>query len=356
MFYTVVCSWSFYYFWLALTGGLSGLTPEETRAIFGGLLASPWLMTFLMAICVFGSFYLCALGLKKGVEQSVKIMMGGLGILLLILAVRAVTLPGAGEGLVFLFKPDFGRMIEVGLWKSIHAALGQAFFTLSLGIGCMAIFASYTNRERSLTGESVNIAILDSVVALICGVIIFAACFAYKQNVAGGPGLLFIVMPNIFNDMPIGRFWATLFFLFVAFASVTTVIAVFENIIAFAMDNLGWTRRKAAWVNSFIIFFGSLPCILGFNVLKGVVQPLGPGTDILAFLGFLVSDNFLPIGGLIYALFCSWRYGWGWDNFMAEANQGQGMKFPRALRFYCTYILPAIMVIIIVQGYINRFG
>jgi len=354
MFYTVICGWVLFYFWSAMTGGLIGLSPQQVGGVFGSLLQNPWKMSFWMGLTVFSGFFICAIGLVKGVERVTKIMMAGLFILLLILAARALTLPGAAEGISFFLKPDFGRMMEKGLWVSIYAAMGQAFFSLSLGIGCMAIFGSYIDREQRLAGESVNVAILDTAASLLAGIIIFSACFAFGVDVAAGPGLAFIALPNVFNHMVGGYFWATLFFLLLSLGALTTVVAVFENIIAFSKENLGWSRRKACVLNALIIFFGSLPCILGFNILSGI-EPMGPGSNILSLQDFIVSKNLLPLGGLIFVLFCCHRYGWGWDKFIDEANQGEGMKFPRILRFYFAYILPIVMLVILVQGYREIF-
>ena len=354
MFYTVICGWVLFYFWSALTGGLSGLSPEQVGHVFSSLLKSPWQMTFWMGLTVVSGCFVCAIGLVKGVERIIKIMMAGLFILLVILAARALTLPGAAEGISFFLKPDFGRMMEKGLWTSIYAAMGQAFFSLSLGIGSMVIFGSYIGRERALAGESVNVAILDTAASLLAGLLIFSACFAFGVDVAAGPGLTFIALPNVFNHMTGGYFWATLFFLLLALGALTTVVAVFENIIAFGMENLGWSRRKACVVNGAIIFFCSLPCILGFNLLSGI-QPMGPGSNILGLQDFILSKNLVPLGGLVFIFFCCHRYGWGWDKFIGEANQGKGMKLPRILRPYFAYVLPIAMLVIFVQGYREIF-
>lgn len=246
-------------------------------------------------------------------------------------------------------------MIEKGLWQSIYAAMGQAFFTLSIGIGSMAIFGSYISRERTLTGESVNIMGLDTTVALMAGLIIFPACFAFGVDVNAGPGLVFVTLPNIFNHMGGSVFWGALFFLFMSFAAMSTVVAVFENLVSYGIDVQGWSRKKSYAINFVIVFIGSLPCALGFNLLADTVQPFGPGSNVLDLEDFLVSNNFLPLGALVYLLFCVSRKGWGWDNFIAEADAGKGLRFPKVLRPYVTYVLPVLMVLVYILGYIDKF-
>ena len=245
-------------------------------------------------------------------------------------------------------------MAENGIGEAVYAAMGQSFFTLSLGIGAMAIFGSYISKERRLTGECINICVLDTTVALLSGLVIFPACFAFGVDPGEGPGLVFVTLPNVFNQMPGGRLWGSLFFVFMSFAALSTVIAVFENIISFAIDLWGWSRKKAILVNLVVILVLSMPCVLGFNLWSGF-QPLGAGTSIMDLEDFLVSDNILPLGSLVYLLFCVTRKGWGWDNFLAEANTGSGLRFPRNVRFYVTFLLPIIMFIIFVMGYWNRF-
>lgn len=354
MFYTTVAGWMLAYVWFAFKGSLMGLSPQQTGEFFKAFQADPAAMVFWMALCVVVGFTICGIGLRRGVERITVIMMAGLFLFLLILVARAVTLPGAGEGLAFYLLPDFDRMLENGLWNSIYAAMGQAFFTLSIGIGSMAIFGSYISRDRSLTGETLNITLLDTSVALLAGLIIFPACSAFDVDAAQGPGLIFVTLPNIFNGMPGGHFWGVLFFLFMGFAALSTVVAVFENLVAYGIDVRGWSRKKSACINCLLVFVGSLPCALGFNLLSHI-QPLGPDTGILDLEDFIVSNNMLPIGALVYLLFCISRYGWGWNNFIAEADAGQGLKFPAALRPYFTYVLPVIMIIVLVQGYIDKF-
>ena len=246
-------------------------------------------------------------------------------------------------------------MREIGIWETIFAAMSQAFFTLSLGIGSMAIFGSYIGKDRRLLGESLNIASLDTGISLIAGLIIFPACFSFGVDPGQGPGLVFVTLPNIFNSMAGGRIWGTLFFIFMTFAAFSTVIAVFENIMSFGMDLWGWSRKKASIINIFLLILLSMPCVLGFNVLSGI-QPLGEGTGILDLEDFIISYNLLPIGSLIYLLFCVTRYGWGFENFMKEVNEGEGLKMPRFLKGYLTWVLPAIIIVVLIQGYINVFG
>ena len=311
-------------------------------------------MTICMILVVVLCFGIVCMGLQKGVEQITKKMMILLFVLMIILAVRSVTLPGAEKGLEFYLLPDFKKAAESGLKEVIFAAMGQAFFTLSLGIGAIAIFGSYIGKERTLTGEAVCVTVLDTLVALIAGFIIFPACFAFNVQPDSGPSLIFITLPNIFNAMSAGRIWGTIFFLCMFFAACSTIIAVFENIIAFVMDLTNCSRTKAVVGNLIAIIVLSLPCILGFNVWSGFM-PLGAGSNIQDLEDFIVSNNLLPIGSLIYLLFCTSRYGWGWDKFQKEANAGTGIKFPGWARCYVSYILPLIVLFIFVQGYWSKF-
>ena len=354
MFYTTVCGWMIAYFVKMAQGQFVGVTPEQVGNIFGTFVSSPTQMVLWMTISVVLGFGVCALGLQKGVEKITKVMMSSLLVIMIILVVRAVTLPNAAEGLKFYLKPDFGKMAEEGIFEAIMAAMGQSFFTLSIGIGSMAIFGSYINKERSLMGESVSILTLDTAVALLSGLIIFPACFSFGVNPDSGPNLVFVTLPNIFNEMVGSRIWGTLFFVFMSFAALSTVIAVFENILSFAMDLWGWSRKKAVLVNAIAIFVLSIPCALGFNLWSGFA-PLGAGTNIMDIEDFIVSNNLLPLGSLVYLLFCTSRYGWGWKNFMNEVNTGDGMKFPSWIRIYVSYILPLIVLFIFVQGYISKF-
>lgn len=355
MFYTTVAGWMLYYFYNTGIGSLSGLDSEQVASVFASLLANPWtLIGWMVAVIILG-FGICSLGLQNGVERITKWMMSSLFVILLILVIKSVTLPGASEGVAFFLKPDFQKLIETGIWETVYAAMGQAFFTLSLGIGSMAIFGSYIGKERSLTGESLNIIGLDTLVAIMSGLIIFPACFAFNVDAGSGPGLIFVTLPNIFNSMVGGRIWGSLFFLFLSFAAMSTVIAVFENIIAFTMDEWGWSRKKSAVLDGIIIFFLSLPCALGFNVLSSI-QPLGEGSGILDLEDFIVGNNLLPLGSLIFALFCSYKIGWGWDSFVGEANEGKGLRFPEGIKFYVRYLLPIIILVVFIGGYITKFG
>ena len=352
-FYTTICGWMFNYFFKMASGKLSGLTPEEVGGVFGGMLGNPKELILWMVIAVVLAFFICSLGLKNGVEKVTTVMMSLLFVLMIVMAIRAITLPGASEGLKFYLVPDFGKMFE-NFGEVAFAALGQSFFTLSIGIGSMAIFGSYLSKERSLTGEAVSITALDTFVAITAGLIIIPSCFAFGIDPGAGPGLIFVTLPNVFEQMSGGQIWGTLFFLFMCFAAMSTVVAVFENILSFAMDLWNWSRQKAVLVNIVVVILGSIPCILGFNLWSGFV-PFGEGSGVLDLEDFIVSNNLLPLGSLIYLTFCVRRYGWGWDNFLAEADAGNGMKFPK-VRFYVTYILPAIILLVYLKGYWDFFG
>ena len=355
MFYTTVTGWMLAYTYYSAMGNLSGIDADSVGSFFGNFLASPSQMMSWMILAVIIGTLVCWLGLRKGVERITKMMMAGLLTLMIVLAVRSITLPGAEKGLEFYLKPDFSKLISEGLGTTLYAALGQAFFTLSLGIGAMAIFGSYIGKDRTLFGESLIVTGLDTFVALMAGLIIFPACFAYGINPGAGPGLIFVTLPNMFNYMPSGRIWGALFFLFMSFAALSTVIAVFENIAACFMDRFGWSRHFAVAFMGITVFILSIPCALGFNVWSSF-QPLGPGSGVLDLEDFVLSNNMLPIGSIIYLLFCVSRYGWGWDKFVAEADIGEGAKFPRGLRFYFTYIVPLIMLVILGVGYYQTFA
>lgn len=354
MFYTTVAGWMVLYCVKMVKGDFSGLDAAAVGAEFTDMLANPVLMTGMMVIVVIGCFTVCGMGLQNGVEKITKIMMISLLILMLVLAGNSMMIDGGQEGLEFYLKPNFGKIREAGVGEAVFAALGQAFFTLSIGIGALAIFGSYIGKEKRLTGEAVNVLILDTFVAFMAGLIIFPACFAYGVKPDSGPSLIFITLPNVFNHMAGGRIWGILFFLFMSFASISTVVAVFQNIISFATDLTGCTVKKAVLVNIVAIILLSMPCVLGFNVWSGFA-PLGPGSNIQDLEDFIVSNNLLPIGSLIYLLFCTSRYGWGYDKFLAEANAGTGIKFPKGVRFYVSYILPLIILGIFIQGYWVKF-
>ena len=361
MFYTTIAGWLILYFIKMLKGDFVGLDTAGVSAEFSAVTADPVLQTVFMALVVVLGMLICSRGLKNGVEKINKAMMVCLLCLLVVLAVRAVTLPGAAAGLEFYLKPNFQNLMfdangKFRLGEAVYAAMGQAFFTLSLGIGAMAIFGSYIGRERSLMGEVINITILDTFVAFVSGLIIFPSAFAFGVQPDAGPNLIFVTLPNIFNEMPGGRLWGALFFVFMSFAAMSTVTAVFENILSCWMDKWNMPRRKAVLANLVLIFLLSLPCLLGFNVLSGF-QPFGAGTGVLDLEDFIVSQNLLPLGSLLYLLFCvvSPKVGWGYENFLAEADQGKGLKFPAKLRPYFTYILPLIVLVIFAMGYYEKF-
>lgn len=354
MFYTTVGGWMAAYIFKTLTGEFKGLDSDGVAAVFNDMLARPGYMTFWMVLVVLLSFFICSLGLQKGVERITKAMMSCLFLILLILCIRSVTLPGASEGLRFYLIPDFTRFTENGVGNTIFAAMGQAFFTLSLGIGAMAIFGSYIGKDRTLTGETISICLLDTLVAFLAGLIIFPSCFAFGVDPGQGPGLVFITLPNIFNQMVGGRIFGVLFFVFMTFAAQSTIIAVFENIISFSMDLFGTSRKKTVLINGIAIILLSLPCVFGFNIWSGF-QPMGAGSTIQDLEDFIVSNNLLPLGSMVYLLFCTSRYGWGWKNFLAEADTGKGVKFPAWARVYVSYILPLIVLFIFIMGYYQKF-
>ena len=354
MFYTTVGGWMAAYIFKTLTGEFKGLDSDGVAAVFNDMLARPGYMTFWMVLVVLLSFFICSLGLQKGVERITKAMMSCLFLILLILCIHSVTLPGASEGLRFYLIPDFTRFTENGVGNTIFAAMGQAFFTLSLGIGAMAIFGSYIGKDRTLTGETINICLLDTLVAFLAGLIIFPSCFAFGVDPGQGPGLVFITLPNIFNQMVGGRIFGVLFFVFMTFAAQSTIIAVFENIISFSMDLFGTSRKKTVLINGIAIILLSLPCVFGFNIWSGF-QPMGAGSTIQDLEDFIVSNNLLPLGSMVYLLFCTSRYGWGWKNFLAEADTGKGVKFPAWARVYVSYILPLIVLFIFIMGYYQKF-
>ena len=354
MFYTTISGWMLYYPYKMVTGAFEGKDVEAIGGIFGTLLSDPVTLAGNMMAVVLVCGFVCYLGAEKGVERITKWMMTCLLFLMVVLAVNSVLLPGSSEGLRYYLSPDFGRLMEHGVDEVVFAAMGQAFFTLSIGIVSLAIFGSYIGKSKSLTGEAVLVILLDTFVALTAGLIIFPACFSFGVSPSSGPNLLFVTLPNVFNDMPLGRFWGSLFFLFMTFAAMSTVIAVFENIIASLMELLGKERRNVIRWGIPAIILLSMPCVLGFNLWSDI-HPLGEGTIILDLEDFLVSNNLLPLGSLVYLGFCTSRYGWGWNNFIKEVDTGEGMKFPKWLRFYVTYILPIIVLYIFVRGYYAMF-
>ena len=349
MFYTTVSGWMLSYFYRFLRNDFKGLGPEAVAEEFSGMLADPYGMAFWMAVIVIGGFLICSFGLQAGVEKISKPMMIGLLLLIVVLAFHSIALDGGMEGLKFYLVPDWGKVEKSGLVNVIIAAMNQAFFTLSLGIGAMEIFGSYMSREHTLLGESLRIAVLDTFVAIVSGLIIFPACFAYGVDPGAGPELIFITLPNVFSSMPGGNIWGSLFFLFMTFASFSTIIAVFENIIACCMDKWKISRRKASVINGILLLIASLPCVLGYNVWSSF-QPRGAGSAVLDLEDFIVSNLLLPAGSLIFLLFCVTRWGWGFDRYLEEANAGAGVKIPGFLKGYVTWVLPCVILIILILG------
>ena len=351
MFYTTVSGWMLQYFVKTAKGDFVGLNADGVAAEFGNMLANPGTLLIYMTIVVVVGFFVNSIGVQKGLEKITKWMMIALLVIMVILAINSMFLDGGSEGLKFYLIPDLQRMKEAGIVNVIVGAMNQSFFTLSLGIGSMAIFGSYLGKERTLMGESINVAVLDTFVALTSGLIIFPACFAYNVQPDSGPSLIFITLPNIFNNLSGGRVWGSLFFIFMTFAAFSTILAVFENIIACTMDLTGWSRKKACIIDGIGMFFLSIPCILGFNVWSSF-QPLGPGSGVLDLEDFIVSNLILPVGSLIFIIFCVTRYGWGWDKFVDEANAGKGYKVAKWMRGYMTFVLPIMVAVILIAGLI----
>ena len=355
MFYTTVAGWMVQYFVNTARGKFTGMDPEQVGEAFGAVCSNPTTMMIYTTLVVIIGFFVCSFSLQKGLERVTKYMMLALLAIMVLLAVHSFTMNGASEGLSFYLKPDLGKMQEIGMGNVIVGAMNQAFFTLSLGIGSMAIFGSYLDKKRSLMGESLNVVLLDTFVALTSGLIIFPACFTYNVEVGAGPSLIFVTLPNVFNNMPLGNLWGTLFFIFMTFAALSTVFAVFENILACCMDLFGWSRKKACVINCVALIILSLPCALGFNVLSGI-HPLGGSTNILDLEDFLVSNILLPLGSVVFLLFATSKRGWGWKNLMAEANAGDGLKLKNWMRGYITYVLPVIVLALFVIGIISYFS
>ena len=354
MFYTTVAGWMLQYFVDTARGVFVGLDTAAVEAKFGEMLASPGKMTVYMAIVVVLGFSIISIGIQKGLERVTKVMMMALIVLMFLLSLHSMTLSGGGAGLRFYLVPDFDRMLEIGVGNVIVGAMNQSFFTLSLGIGAMSIFGSYIGKEQKLMGEAVRVSLLDTMVALCSGLIIFPACFAYGVDVNSGPSLIFITLPNVFNHIALGRFWGSLFFLFMTFAAFSTVLAVFENIVCCVGELTLWSRKKTCLICCVGIFLLSLPCLLGYNLWSGV-RPIA-GHDILDSEDFMVSNVMLPLGSALFVLFCTVRYGWGWKNFMAEANEGTGLKVAQWMRPYMTYVLPVIVLVIFIIGLVGFFG
>ena len=353
MFYTTVAGWMLQYFVDTAAGVFTGLDAAAIEGKFMEMLGSPVKMTIYMGIVVVVGFSVISLGVQKGLERVTKWMMMALIVLLWVLAFHSMTLTGGSVGLRFYLIPDFQRMAEIGVGNVVVGAMNQSFFTLSLGIGSMAIFGSYIGKGHALMGEAVRVSLLDTMVALCSGLIIFPACFAYGVDVNSGPALIFMTLPNVFNHIALGRFWGSLFFLFLTFAAFSTVLAVFENIVCCVSEMTGWSRKKTCFVSCIGIFLLSLPCLLGYNLWQNV-RPIA-GHDILDSEDFLVSNLMLPLGSLIFILFCTTRYGWGWEKFMKEANEGTGLKVAKWMRPYMTYVLPVIVFVIFVIGLVGFF-
>lgn len=353
MFYTSVAGWMLDYFVRTAGGRFVGADTDGVAAQFSQMLGDPLRMTLFMGIIVVVGFLVCSFSLQKGLERITKWMMVALLVIMVVLAINSVCTAGGSQGLRFYLVPDLARMKKVGIGNVVAGAMNQAFFTLSLGIGAMAIFGSYIGKERALMGESARVAALDTLVALCSGLIIFPACFAYGVQPDSGPSLIFITLPNIFNHMPLGRVWGSLFFVFMSFAAFSTVLGVFENIVSCTMDLSGWSRKKACLFNGILMLLLSMPCVFGFNVLSKF-QPLGPGTGVLDLEDFVVSNLLLPLGSLIFIFFCTSRYGWGWKNFTKEANTGKGLKVQRWMRGYMCYALPLLVAVILVLGLIRH--
>lgn len=351
MYYTTVSGWMLGYFWKFLTGRFEGIEGEAVDAVFGEMLSSPAQLLILMAIVVIAGFLVCSFSVAKGLEKVTTVMMVALLILIVVLAVHSLTLPGASEGIKFYLLPDISKAVDVGILNVLAAAMNQAFFTLSLGVASIEIFGSYMSDEHTLTGESIRIVSLDTFVAIVSGLIIFPACFSFNVAPAAGPSLIFVTLPRIFASMAGGRIWGTLFFLFMVFASFSTVIAVFENLIASNIDNFKWSRVKSVVISGIAMLILSAPCALGYNLLSNV-HIIG-ARDILDSEDFVVSNILLPIGALIFLLFCCTKWGWGFDNYLEEANKGSGIKMARWFRHYFRFVMPVLILAIFIFGLIG---
>ena len=354
MFYTMVAGWMLHYVYLMITGKFVNADTAQVKDIFENMLNEPGVMMFWTMVIILLCFGICALGLKNGVENITKVMMILLVVLMVVLVFRSVTLPGAEEGLKYYLVPDFKKLSEHGIFNVIFAAMTHAFFTLSIGMGSMEIFGSYLSKERKLTGEALSVTILDTFIALMAGIIIIPSCFAYDVQPDAGPSLLYITLPSVFNHMPNGRLWGTCFFIFMSFAAISTVIAVFENIVKMTHDATEWERKKCVLVNLIGVAVLSIPAVLGYNILSGI-QPLGAGSTIMDLEDFIVSYNILPLGSILFVLFCVRKNGWGWDNFVAEVNTGKGMSLSHKLRWYMNYIVLTLGILIYLGGYYDMF-
>jgi NSS family neurotransmitter:Na+ symporter len=355
MYYTTISGWLILFFCKTIRGDFAGMNSAQIAQAFTAVTMNPKLCVGFMIVVVVIGFAICAGGLQGGVERIVKVMMVALILLMAVLAVHSLFLPGASRGLSFYLKPNLHNMVKNGIATTVFAAMGQSFFTLSIGIGSMAVFGSYIGKEKRLLGESVTISVLDTIVALLAGLIIFPACFAYNVTPTAGPSLIFITLPNVFNHMALGRFWGAAFFLFMTFAAMSTVIAVFQNIVAYATDLTSVSVKKASFINAVVVILLSLPCALGFSVLSGV-HPMGVGTTILDFEDFILSNNLMPLGSLVYLLFCVSKIGWGYDGFIHEVNTGEGLRMPDTsfTKVYLRYILPLVVLCVFFGGYLIK--
>ena len=352
MYYTPVSGWMLSYFFKFATGTFeSGMTAEQVGNVFSNLMSNPVEMIIWMAVMAIAGFFVCSKGIQNGIEKVSKVMMILLLALIIILAINSLTLSGAAEGIKFYLVPDLEKVKSIGIGHIITSAMSQAFFTLSLGIASMEILGSYMTREKTLPSESIKICILDTFVAITAGLIIFPACFSYGVEPNQGPALIFVTLPNVFVNMAGGRIWGTLFFMFMTFACFSTVIAVFENLISFCIDMFNMSRTKSVIINAIIMLIGCLPCIFGFNLLSGF-NILGKG--VLDIEDFAVSNILLPVGAFLYSLFCSTKFGWGFDGYLNECNQGEGIKFPRFFKPYIKYVLPVLVLIVFISGFIPQ--
>ena len=349
MFYTSVAGWLLQYFVDTAAGKFASLDTAGIKTAYESMLAEPATLLIYMGLTILLAVVVCSFGVKNGLERITKWMMLALLAIMIVLAVNSITLEGSGEGLRFYLLPNLARMKQVGIGNIIVGAMNQAFFTLSIGMGSMAIFGSYIGKERALMGEAVHVAVLDTFVAFASGLIIFPACMAYGVQVDSGKSLIFITLPNIFNNLPLGRVWGSLFFVFMSFAALSTVLAVFENLVSCTMDLFGWGRKKACLLNGVLLFLLSIPCVLGFNLWKAF-EPMGSGSNVMDLEDFIVSNLILPLGSLIYVIFCTTRYGWGWKHFVAEASEGSGIKVAAWMRGYMTFVLPVILIVIFLVG------
>lgn len=357
MFYTTVAGWSIIYSFYMLIGRVDNLNAEGVGELFGATLSNPYISVAGLFVTVLLATIICFIGLQKGVEKYSKFMMSSLFIIVVILIIRAVTLPNAIEGVKFYLLPDLGKMFDGGIknfFEVVYAAVGQAFFTLGIGIGSMTIFGSYIGKERTITNETLIIVVLDTLIAFLSGLVIFPASFAFGVNPGEGAGLAFVTLPNIFNSMPLSRVWGLLFFVFLSMAALTTVITVFENLIAFTMSEFNLKRNISSIIVGIVVFVLGSTTALGFNVLS-FIEPMGKGTSFLDLYDFIVTYNLVELGGVYIIIFCVSKYGWEWDNFIKEADMGRGIKFPQFTRFYVTYILPLIIFIIFIINYIVKF-